>query len=225
LVAAGGFASSGGRDAAGGFVTGGGAVMAGGFVTSGTESKVSGQLEIGSDAARFDVSWLIVEDGGQAGIVCSVGGSGGHTSVSSGIAPWAGATSSSGGSVGGVCGPPAGGHVRLDAVAGSSVSARGSPGGAGTVCAHFGAGFCIGTACFGSVACAGSAGFSVLAQSGSDSFCIGSAGSGSASGAVSAASCVPLSLIGGTTGTVLAQTGVVSCVGTAAAGSSGGTES
>jgi hypothetical protein len=64
-----------------------------------------------------------------------------------------------------------------------------------------------------------------LAQSGSDSFCIGSAGSGSASGATSAASCVPLSLTGGATGTVLAQTGVVSCVGTAAAGSSGGTDS
>jgi hypothetical protein len=36
---------------------------------------------------------------------------------------------------------------------------------------------------------------------------------------------VPLSLTGGATGTVLAQTGVVSCVGTAGAGSSGGAES
>ncbi len=237
LVAAGGFVAAGGLVATGGLlatgasVTGGGAVMAGGFVTSGTESKVSGQLEIGSEGAAGDepeVPWLIVEDGGQAGIECSVGGSGGHTSVSSGIAPWAGATSSRGapvGRCGAVCGPPAGGHVRLDVVAGSSVSASGSPGGAGTVCAHFGAGFCIGTACFGSVVCPGSAGFSVLAQSGSDSFCIGSAGRGSASGAVSTASCVPLSPKGGATGTVLAQTGVVSCVGTAAAGSSGGTES
>jgi hypothetical protein len=73
--------------------------MAGGFVTSGTESNVSGQLGSGADTAPVeepDVSWLIVEDGGQAGMVCSVGGSGGHTSVSSGIAPWAGATSSTG---------------------------------------------------------------------------------------------------------------------------------
>jgi hypothetical protein len=123
-------------------------------------------------------------------------------------------------------GPPAGGHVRFEVVAGSSVSARGSPGGAGTVWAHLGAGFCIGTACFGSVPCAGSAGGSLLAQSGSDSFCMGSAGSGSASGAVSTTSCVPLSLTGGATGTVLAHTGVVSWVGTAGAGSStGGVES
>ena len=100
---------------------------------------LSGQLEIGSDAARGDepeVSWLIVEDGGHAGIECSVGGSGGHTSVSSGIAPWAGATSSREAPVvrsGGVCGPPAGGHVPLEVVAGRSGSSRGSPGGAGTV--------------------------------------------------------------------------------------------
>jgi hypothetical protein len=205
------------------------------LVTGGAESNVSGQLEIGSEVARGDESdspLLIVEDGGHAGIVCSVGGSGGHTSVSSGIAPCSGAASSMGapvgrsdGLTGGLCGPPAGGHVRFDVVAGNSVSSSGSPGGAGTVCAHFGAGFCMGTACFGSVVWAGSAGVSVLAHSGSESFCIGSAGSGSASAAVSTTSCVPLSLTGGATGTVRAQTGVVSCVGTAATGSSGGADS
>ncbi len=193
---------------------------------------MSGQLDAGSEIAPGDESdrpLLIVEDGGHAGIVCSVGGSGGHTSVSSGIAPCSGAASSIGAPVGrsasvlgGLCGPPAGGHVRFDVVAGNSGSSSASPGGAGTVCAHFGAGFCIGTACLGSVLKAGSAGGSLLDHSGSESFCMGSAGSGSASAAVSTASWVPLSLTGGATGTVLAQIGVVSCVGTAATGSSGG---
>ncbi len=67
----------------------------------------------------------------------------------------------------------------------------------------------MGTACLGSVCVAGSAGVSVLAHTGSDSFCMGSAGRGSASGAVSTVR-APLSLTGGATGTVLAQTGVVS---------------
>jgi hypothetical protein len=49
---------------------------------------------------------------------------------------------------------------------------------------------------------------------------MGRAGSGSASSPVLKASCMPLSLMGGATGTVRAQTGTVSCVGTAAAGSS-----
>src|SRR5258708_36920965 len=147
--------------AAGGADAAGRLIAAGGLVPSGTESKESGQLEIGSEVAagvESDELRLIVEDGGQAGIACSVGGSGGHTSVSSGIAPWRGATSSRRGTVGGsgalsgeVCGPPAGGHVRLAVVAGSSGSAPGSPGAARTVCAHFGAGFFIGAACFGSV--------------------------------------------------------------------------
>ena len=83
----------------------------------------------------------------------------------------------------------AGGHVRFaDRVVRSHAgwaSSRASPGGAGTVCAHVGAGFCIGTACFGSVSVSGSAGVSVFAQSGPASFCIGSAGRGSASEAVS----------------------------------------
>jgi hypothetical protein len=37
--------------------------------------------------------------------------------------------------------------------------------------------------------------------------------------------CAPLSLKGGATGTVRAQTGVVSCVGTAVTGGSGGVDS
>ena len=116
LLAAGGLLTAGGLVDAAALVTGGSAVMAGGCVTSGTESKVSGQLEIGSDGAggdEPDVPWLIVEDGGQAGIVCSVGGSGGHTSVSSGIAPWAGATSQ---------------RVTSAPVARTWTSSRGSPG-------------------------------------------------------------------------------------------------
>jgi hypothetical protein len=86
--------------AVGGVVTAGRAVVAGaagGFVTSGTESEEAGQLEMGSPAGIVDGSGkllLIVDDGGQAGIECSVGGSGGQMSVSSGIAPCAGATSS-----------------------------------------------------------------------------------------------------------------------------------
>jgi hypothetical protein len=74
-----------------------GLVGAGGLVTSGTESNESGQLEIGSEpelVARWSMPSLIVEDGGQAGIECSVGGSGGQMSISSGTAPWAGAESS-----------------------------------------------------------------------------------------------------------------------------------
>ena len=86
--------------AVGGVVTAGRAVVAGaagGFVTSGTESEEAGQLEMDSPAGIVDGSGkllLIVDDGGQAGIECSVGGSGGQMSVSSGIAPCAGATSS-----------------------------------------------------------------------------------------------------------------------------------
>jgi hypothetical protein len=105
------------------------------------------------------------------------------------------------------------------------ISSMASPAGAGTVWAHFGAGFCIGTACFGSVSFGGSAGVSVFAQSGAVSFCIGSAGRGSASEAASKTDCVPLSLTGGATGTVWAHTGVVSWVGTAGAGASGGADS
>jgi hypothetical protein len=88
--------------AAGTAVTGGAAgllgdAVAGGLVTSGTESNESGQLEIGSCSGIVDGSSrpsLIVEDGGHAGMVCSVGGSGGQMSVSSGTAPCAGAASS-----------------------------------------------------------------------------------------------------------------------------------
>src|SRR4029077_13053319 len=88
---------------AGGIVAAGGGVSTGGLVTGGAESNVSGQLESGSEVAPGDESvrpLLIVEEGGHAGIVCSVGGSGGHTSVSTGIAPWSGAASSMGAPVG-----------------------------------------------------------------------------------------------------------------------------
>jgi hypothetical protein len=88
---------AGGLLAAGGLVAAGGGVAAGGLVTSGTESNESGQLEIGSADGLVEGSSmpsLMVEDGGHAGIVCSVGGSGGQMSTSSGTAPWAGAASS-----------------------------------------------------------------------------------------------------------------------------------
>jgi hypothetical protein len=185
-----------------------------------------------------------VDDGGQAGMFCSVGGSGGQMSVSSGTAPCAGATSScsapcSRTGTAPCARPPAGGHVRFAngfsggcEAGASSVEGRtcesgtdASPGGSGTVWAHVGAGFCIGTACFGSVFSSTGGGGSVLAQSGPDSFCIGSAGRGSASAAGSVVDCAPLSFKGGATGTVRAHTGVVSCVGTAGAGSSGGLDS
>src|SRR5258708_6157732 len=93
-VAAGGIVGAtrpGGAVAAGGTDAAGGLMAAGGLVTSGTESKVSGQLEIGSEVAagvESDALRLIVEDGGQAGIACSVGGSWGPTPGSSRHAPW-----------------------------------------------------------------------------------------------------------------------------------------
>jgi hypothetical protein len=79
-------------------------------------------------------------DGGHAGIVCSVGGSGGQMSL------WVGS---------GASGCAFGGHVRGADRAGGEVGlGSGSPAesvGAGEVCAHEGAGFCIGTAGLGSV--------------------------------------------------------------------------
>src|SRR5258708_6126778 len=119
---------------------------------------------------------------------------------------------------------PAGGVGGLAGGTGASRASASlivSPGGAGTVCAHSGVSFCIGTACFGSLA---SSGGSVLVQSGRVSL-MGLAVRGSPSEAVSLMDCAPLSLTGGATGTVRAQTGVVSCVGTAVTGGSGGVDS
>jgi hypothetical protein len=86
-------------------------------------------------------SWesaLPKDDGGQAGIVCSVGGSGGQMSLCVGIS---------------ASGWTFGGQVRGPDLAGGAVGlGSGSPAlsaGAGTVWAHEGAGFCIGTAGFG----------------------------------------------------------------------------
>jgi hypothetical protein len=89
---------------------------------------------------------------------------------------------------------------------GESFSEIGSPGSVGTVCAHSGVAF-LSTSPL-------SAGVSVRDQSGSP-FCMGSAGNASSS----ITSSVSAVLSGGATGTVCAQTGVVSCVGTAATGS------
>jgi hypothetical protein len=198
---------------------------------AGVESNDSSAPQLGNAVAcgigeGSAVSSLYRDDGGQAGIVCSVGGSGGQMSVASGIALDAGAASSVGGRL--PCPAlgdfPAGGQVRFGAGAGVSTpgdSLMVSPGGAGTVCAHNGAGFCMGTACFGSLA---SSGGSVFVQSGRVSR-MGLAGNGSPSEAVSLMDCMPLSLTGGATGTVRAQTGVVSVVGTAVTGGSGGVDS
>ena len=84
-------------------------------------------------------------------------------------------------------------------------SSIGSPGSVGTVCAHSGVAF---------LSTSPLAGVSVFDQSGSP-FCMGSAGRASSS----TRSWVSAVFSGGATGTVCAQTGVVSRVGTAAAGS------
>lgn len=129
-------------------------------------------------------------------MACSVGGSGGQMSVSAG---GAGAPSAAGGQVD---------LVASDATAfsgssiGTSVLSIGWPGDVGTVCAHWGVAEPL-------------LPLWVFDQSGSP-FCIGNAGSASSAevasgGVVSSA---------GLTGTVCAQTGVVSLVVTAGTGSS-----
>src|SRR5690348_1888199 len=188
------------------------------------------------------------EGGGHAGIAGSVGGSGGQMSVSSGGAgaasaagghdflaspaadakgcvsggssgtgSTAGGGSASGGSVAGGsvgAGGGSGGAIASDstvveAAAGSlgEVSETSSPGEVGTVVAQPGLASVLSP--FGEGVC-------VFDQSGSP-FCIGSAGSASSSPTTAAASSV---LSAGSTGTVCAQTGVVSLVGTAGTGSS-----
>jgi len=149
-----------------------------------TASNESGQLSIASASGIVPgsgrSSW-IVEEGGQAGIVCSVGGSGGQMSVAAGMTSGGGAASLI---------ETAGEGVAIPLSPRAGVEASSS--GAGTVSAQVGVGFCMGTACFGSVPVSGSASgslgrVSVFAHSGSPVFCIGSAGKGSASEAVSVA--------------------------------------
>ena len=88
-------------------------------------------------------------DGGHAGIVCSVGGSGGQISL------WVGS---------GASGCTFGGQVRGAERAGGDVGlgsgSRAASAGAGEVCAQDGAGFCIGTAGLGSVSSSTAAGSS-----------------------------------------------------------------
>src|SRR5690349_11803399 len=183
------------------------------------------------------------EGGGHAGIAGSVGGSGGQMSVSSGGAGAASAagghdfmaspaadvkgcviggssatgSAAGGGSAGGGsagAGGGSGGALASDstvaeAAAGASAEGSGtsSPGEVGTVLAQPGVPSVLSP--FGEGVC-------VFDQSGSP-FCIGSAGRASSSPAEAAASSV---LSAGSTGTVCAQTGVVSLVGTAGTGSS-----
>jgi hypothetical protein len=122
------------------------------------------------------VGSLISDEGGHAGML-SVGGSGGHTSVSAG---------------GAVVFSSAGGHVccvASDATAwsglvigGGSLGAASVPGWVGTVRAHVGEVFCIGTAVLGFDSSTG--GVWVFDQTGSP-LVIGRAGIASASSAVS----------------------------------------
>jgi hypothetical protein len=102
------------------------------------------------------------------------------------------------------------------AVVGSGVDARAASCPPGTVWAQTGAGFCIGTAVLGFVVPVPAPGRSPSDHAGSP-FCMGRAGSGSPSPAVLIASAPST---GGITGTVRAQTGTVSFVMTAGAGSS-----
>jgi len=121
----------------------------GGSVLADTEPEVDpagaaagfhsdGVVPAGRSGSRESVS--ANAEGGHAGIVCSVGGSGGQMSlwVGSGASGWA-----FGGQVRGA--DRAGGEVGLGS--GSPAASAG----AGDVCAHDGAGFCIGTAGLGSV--------------------------------------------------------------------------
>ncbi|MGH7763405.1 MAG: hypothetical protein ACREOM_03180 [Candidatus Dormibacteraceae bacterium] len=194
---------------------------AAGEAVAGEASNESGQLGITASGMSEGVPCCVIfADGGQAGMACSVGGSGGQMSVSAG-----GAVSFS----------SAGGHVLLAespatalgvsvkaAVVAGTAPALASSAAVGTVWAQTGAGFCMGTAVLGPVvgaalpAASGSAPASPCVQAGSP-FCIGLAGKASPSPAVLMASAPSA---GGTTGTVRAQTGTVSLVETAGTGSS-----
>lgn len=156
----------------------------------------SGQLGIGCEPMAGSGSSS--ERGGHTGIARSVGGSGGQMSVSCG---GAGAASEAGGHVDFIASDAAalGGSVM-----GAAVSSTGSPGEVGTVCAQSGAADPFSRW----------APDSVVDQSGSP-FCMGRAGNASSAEWTSDD---PLSSAG-FTGTVCAQTGVVSRVGTAGTGS------
>jgi hypothetical protein len=152
------------------------------------------------------VGSLISDEGGHAGMF-SVGGSGGHTSVSAG---------------GAVVFSSAGGHVFCAAsdatdlsglvIDVGSLGAASVPGWVGTVCAHSGDDFCIGTAVLGFDS--STVGVWVLDQTGSP-FVMGRAGIASASSAVSY---VSFGTSGWTVESVCAHAGVVSRVGTAVTG-------
>ncbi|HVC75808.1 MAG TPA: hypothetical protein VND96_04750 [Candidatus Micrarchaeaceae archaeon] len=143
---------------AGGAVAGGmvGAVLIAGDAVPGGRVLAASEPEV-ADAARGAAgfhsdgvgpagrsgSWESVSpnaDAGHAGIVCSVGGSGGQISL------WVGS---------GASGCAFGGQVSgADRAGGDDGLGSGSPAastGGGEVCAHEGAGFCIGTAGLGSV--------------------------------------------------------------------------
>lgn len=180
---------------------------------TGTASNVSGQLGITFSGMSEGVPGsLMLDDGGQAGIAFSVGGSGGQMSVSAGGAV---VFSSAGGQVVPAASPAtAFGVSVIPAVVGVASATASTVW--GTVRAQAGASFGSGTAVLGSVVAAGSTGGSVRVQAGSP-FGMGLAGSGSELPVVVGLSGVS----GGATGMVRAQTGTVSPVGTAGTGSSG----
>jgi hypothetical protein len=173
-------------------------------------SNESGQVGIGCAGVTGSSS---SDGGGQAGIALSVGGSGGQMSVSSG---GAGAESVAGGHVdlsasaatalsGSVSGLSSSGSS-AEAAGSASGSASGSPDEVGTVVAQ--PGVAPDASPLGELW--------VFDQSGSP-FCMGRAGMASSTSGEAVASAA---FSAGSTGTVWAQTGVVSLVGTASTGSS-----
>jgi hypothetical protein len=176
---AGGTVAAWGTEAGGTVLAAGEAVLlaAGGMLGAAvTRGETAGGFHSeGVGPAGKSGSWASVSpiiDGGHAGIVCSVGGSGGQMSLCVG-------SSASGCAFGGQLS----GADLSGLAAGVGSGSPDASAGAGTVCAQEGAGFCMGTGAFGSVsssATGSSAGGSVCAHDGVD-FCIGRAVLGSAS--------------------------------------------
>jgi len=201
-----------GGTVAGGTVAGGTVLVAGELESAVGDTVLRGATGAGFHSAGVGPagrsgSWESASpkaDGGHAGIVCSVGGSGGQMSLCVGIP---------------ASGCAFGGQVRgADRVGAAVGLGSGSPAasaGAGTVWAHEGAGFCMGTADFGFVSSsatgAASAGGLVCAHDGAV-FCIGRAGFGSPSRVACRAS-VPRGAAGSDAGSSTpTSTGLVSAV-------------
>ena len=184
-------------------VGGSGGQMSVSSAGAGADSAVGGQVDfLASAATAFNGSVSEASSASVSGASAGFSGTGRALAFGAGGALAFGA----GGTV-----AFAGGAVASDSTPASSVSGIGSPGEVCTVCAHSGG-------LFGGLVFWPSplTDVSVLDQSGSP-FCIGRGGSASSSAIEEAVS--PL-FSAGSTGTVPAQTGVVSFVGTGVTGSS-----